>query len=105
VTPERRAVRTDTAAALRTAGLRDQVHQVDAVAFYYPDRGYFERSAGRDRELHHNDVHGPYETPGGLLGIVDIRRQLREHGWRVTDPELPDDWMPTVRRQVAGRDP
>lgn len=50
------------------------------------------RTAARDRELHHNDVHGPYDTPAGLLGIVDMRGQMRERGWRVADPELPDDW-------------
>jgi len=96
---ERKAVRTGTAAALRLAGLRDEVHPHDAMAFIYPDRAYFERSAARDRELLRNDVHGPYETPEGLLGIVDIRPQLRERGLRATDPELPDDWTPPrVRR-------
>lgn len=93
---EPRAERTDTAAALRLAGLRGQIHPVDAVAFIYPGRAYFEASAGRDRELHHNDVHGPYETPAGLLGIVDIRPQLREQGLVPADPARPDDWRPAT---------
>jgi hypothetical protein len=96
---EHKAIRTDTAAALRAAGLRDKIHPLDAFAFTYPDRAYFEASAKRDREIHRNDVHGPFETAGGLLGIVDIRPQEREHGWMVTDPALPDDYAPaTVRR-------
>jgi hypothetical protein len=99
--PELRAERTDTAAALRLAGKRDEIHPLDAVAFLYPDRAYFEASAGRDREIHHNDVHGPYVTDAGLLGIVDIRPQLREQGLRVTDPALPDDWSPaTIARDT-----
>lgn len=100
---EIRAERTNTAAALRTAGLRAEIHPVDAVAFIYPDRAYFERSAQRDRELHHNEVHGPFETEDGLLGIVDIRPQLRDRDLRVTDPSLPDDWSPgTIARVKEG---
>lgn len=95
--PQLRAQRTDTAAALRLAGKRDEIHPLDAVAFLYPDRAYFEASAKRDREIHHNDVIGPFIAGDGLLGIVDIRRQVREHGWRVTDPALPDDWSPAAR--------
>ena len=99
-TPQLRAERADTAAALRLAGLRTQIHPYDAVAFFYPDRAYFEASAERDRQIHHNDVHGPFIAGDGLLGIVDIRRQLREHGYKVTDPALPDDWSPVT----IGRD-
>jgi hypothetical protein len=94
MTDEHRAVRTDTAAALRRAGLRGEIHPLDAVAFIYPDREYFEASAKRDREEHHNDVHGPFETEDGLLGIVDIRPQFREMGYAITSPALPDDHMP-----------
>lgn len=94
-----RAQRTDTATALRTAGLRGEIHPLDAVAFIYPDRDYFEASAKRDREMHRNDVHGPYETPDGLLGIVDIRRQVRESGLLATDPAMPDDYAPARSRR------
>lgn len=84
--------RTDTAAALRLVGLRDTIHPDDAIAFIYPDREYFEASASRGREIHHNLVHGPYETPEGLMAIVDMTPQLREmSGIAVTDPALPDD--------------
>jgi hypothetical protein len=79
-----------TAAALRLAGKRDEIHPNDAVALIYPSREYFEASARRDREIHHNDVIGPLVTEMGLLGIVDLRRQMRESGWQVTDPSLPD---------------
>lgn len=97
---EHRAVRTDTAAALRRAGLRDEIHPLDAVAFIYPDREYFEASAKRDRENHHNDVHGPFETEDGLLGIVDMRPQLRQQGVACTHPRLPDDYAPAKARRV-----
>lgn len=88
------AVRTDTATALRRAGLRDQIHPLDAVAFIYPNRKYFEVSAKRDREEHGNEVTGPIETEDGLLGIVDIRPQFREMGIMITPPSLPDDYAP-----------
>lgn len=78
------------AAALRLAGKRAEIHPNDVVALIYPSREYFEASAARDRENHHNDVIGPLVTEMGLLGIVDMRRQLRESGWQVTDPSLPD---------------
>jgi hypothetical protein len=86
--------RTDTAAALRLAGKRDEIHPDDAFALIYPDRAYFEASAKRDREIHHNDVIGPLETPDGLIGIVDMRWQMREMGCPPTDPSLPDDRGP-----------
>lgn len=86
-----KAERTDTAAALRLAGLREKIHPRDAVAFIYPGRAYFDASARRDREIHRNDVHGPFETADGLLGIVDIRPAVREAGILATDPAMPDD--------------
>jgi hypothetical protein len=99
MTAELKAQRTDTAAALRTAGLREEIHPIDAVAFIYPGRAYFDRSAARDREIHGNDVHGPFETEAGLLGIVDMRPQLREHGILVTDPTMPDGCTPATGRR------
>jgi hypothetical protein len=95
-------VRTDTAQALRDHGLRDQIHPDDAVAFIYPSREVFEASAKRDREIHGNDVHGPFETEAGLVGIVDMRPQFRGTGVTATDPGLPDiitEW----RRGIGDR--
>ena len=86
-----RAPQVNTAAALRLAGKRAEIHPHDAIAFTYPDRAYFEASAQRDREIYHNDVIGPLVTDAGLIGIVDMRRQLREMGGNATDPVLPDD--------------
>lgn len=94
----------NTGDALRLAGLRHELHPHDAVAFIYPTREYFDASADRDRRKHGNDVHGPYDTAQGLLGIVDIRRQMREwqqelrsrhpdspaSGDGTTNPALPD---------------
>ena len=88
-----RAVRTDTAAALRLAGKRGEIHPDDAVAFIYPDRAYFDAAAQRDREIHHNEVIGPFDTPEGLMGIVDLRPQLALSGDRIADPALPDDYF------------
>lgn len=89
----RRAVRVDTARVLREhLDLRAVLHPYDAVAFCYPDRDYFERSAARDREVHGNDVHGPWEADGGLIAVVDMRPQLRRLGKEPTDPVLPDAW-------------
>lgn len=89
--------RADTAAALRLAGKRGEIHPVDAIAFIYPDAAYFEASAKRDREIHGNEVSGPFETAEGLTGVVSMVPQLRANGWRVTDPSLPDDWTPPAK--------
>jgi hypothetical protein len=91
-----------TGAALRVAGKRAEIHPHDAVAFIYPDRAYFEASAQRDREIHHNDVIGPLVTDAGLIGIVDMRRQLREMGASATDPAFPDDAPDSWRRRNGG---
>lgn len=90
----RGTVLRDTAAVLRQYGLRDQIHPRDAVAIVYPDREYFEQSAKADREVHGNDVHGPWETDAGLVAIVDMRPQMRAQDWAVTPPDLADDWTP-----------
>lgn len=81
----------DSARVLRAVGLRDQIHPQDAVCFTFPDRATFEASAKRDREIHGNDVHGPYETEGGVIGVVDMRPQLRRIGGLPADPAEPDD--------------
>jgi len=69
--------RLDSARVLRHLGLRDQIHPLDAFVYAFPDREAYEESAKRDRELYGNDVLGPYETEAGVVGIVDIRPQLR----------------------------
>ena len=84
------ARRLDSAAVLRSLGLRDQIHPDDAWAFAYPDRESCEASAKRDREIYGNDVLGPYETEAGFVSVVDIRPQLLKQVGRVTDPSLPD---------------
>jgi hypothetical protein len=84
----------DSARVLRALGLRDQIHPRDAACFAYPSAQVFEESAKRDREIHGNDVLGPFETEGGLVGVVDIRPQLRSHGVPVTDPAGPDGAYP-----------
>jgi hypothetical protein len=93
--------RTDTAAALRLAGRRDEIHPADAMAFTYPDREYFEASAKRDRENNGNEVIGPFETDEGLIGIVSMQPQMRARGWEVTDPALPDDYGPGAVKSRA----
>lgn len=67
-------LRDDVPAALALAGLDGQVAVNDAFAAIYPDRAYFDVSSARDRELG-NTVHGPYDVPGGLLGVVDVSPQ------------------------------
>lgn len=99
-----KARRLDSAQVLREHGLRDKIHPVDAFAFEYPDRAYFDESAARDRENNGNDVHGPWETETGAVGIVDIRPQLASAGIAGTDPALPDDYMPAGRGKPAQDD-
>lgn len=100
--PSPGARRLDSATVLRCLGLRGQIHPVDALAWQFPDRESFEASAARDREVHGNDVLGPYETDAGVIGITDIRPQLRKQGCPVTSPELPDyrhgDLIPAARQ-------
>lgn len=95
----------DTARVLRWLGLRGELHPRDAVAFSYPDREVFEASAQRDREVHGNDVHGPYETETGPVAVVDLRPQLRTRGVPPTPPSLPDDAAPgsSGRREGAAQ--
>lgn len=100
-----RMVRHDrTGDVLRMAGLRDLLHPNDAVALIYPSLGYFAGSARRERQENNNDAYGPYPVDGALLGIVDMRPQLRTlelelkaahpesymPGDGTTDPALPD---------------
>lgn len=88
---------------LREVGLRDQIHPCDAFVFGYPSRAVFDESAARDRALG-NDVHGPYETRHGLVGVIDVRPQLRANNLPVTDPALPDDYLPPARMEKRCRD-
>lgn len=90
----------NSARVLREVGLRDQIHPCDAWCFAYPSRAVFDASAERDRALG-NTVHGPYDTADGLVGVIDIRPQLRAHmfaagqvGDPATDPARPDDYLP-----------
>jgi len=91
----------DSARALRHLGLRDQIHPYDAFVFAFPDREAFEASAKRDREINGHDVLGPYETEAGVVGICDIRPQLRAHGLAAIDPALPDDVYSPVFQRLA----
>jgi hypothetical protein len=93
--------RVDTAAALRLAGRRGDIHPHDAIAFIYPDRAYFEESAGRDREIHGNEVIGPMMTECGLIAVVSIVPQMRREGYPATDPALPDNWEPARKKRAS----
>jgi hypothetical protein len=80
----------DTARVIRHLGLRDRVHPHDAVAFSYPAMDVYEASAKRDREIHGNEVFGPYETEAGIVAVVSLRPQLLRQGHPVADPAEPD---------------
>lgn len=93
----------DTAAALRAAGLRDTLHPNDAVAYLYAaaDRETLEQSAEANREKYGHTVHGPYETPDGLVSVVDFRAQIEASGLVATDPADPDDTPLSPRPRTA----
>lgn len=76
--------RVDTAAALRLAGLRGEVHPQDAIAFTYPSDEAAEAfaTANRDAGLSVTRV----STEAGPVNVIDLRSALSH----VTNPTEPD---------------
>jgi hypothetical protein len=91
----------DTAAALRLIGKRDQVHPRDAAAFAYRDRAAADAYAASNAE--HNGIPSLGTAVKGdeIIGVLDLRGTLAEHGAEPTDPRLPDDWKPSRSKQEA----
>lgn len=85
---------------LRRQGLRDTVHPYDCIGFRYPTAGAARAYAEVNRAEHQHVVHGPYETTGGIVAVLDLRPSLHSFNadWESTDPALPDDWTPEVNR-------
>lgn len=84
---------TDTAAALRLIGKRDQVHPRDAMAYTYRDQAAADAYAASNAE--HNDIPslGTAAIDGAVVGVLDLRPLLT--ATEATDPRRPDDWQAT----------
>lgn len=80
----------DPGLALRTAGLRADVHPRDVFASCYRDAVAAEAFAAANREHYGHPTLAVMTVEGGILGIVDLRPSLREVGVDLTDPALPD---------------
>lgn len=85
---------------LRRQGLRDRLHPYDCCAFRYPSLEAAQAFADLNRASHGHDVHGPYETTGGIVSLLDLTTSMRavDAQWEPTDPALPDDWAPGAHR-------
>lgn len=84
----------DTAAALRLAGARSQVHPADALAFTYRDLAAARAYAQANLDGHGIPSLGIAVTESGTaIGVLDLRAPFARHdGWTPADPAWPDTW-------------
>jgi len=83
--------RAATAAALRLAGKRDEVHPNDAVACAYRDRTAAEawRASGAENG---QPTLGITELDGQVVALIDLRPQWAADCRVPVPPSLADDW-------------
>lgn len=80
----------DKALALRTAGLRADVHPRDVSAAVHSSMEAAEAAVAANRQHYDHPNLALMPVDGGVLTIVDLRPSLRERGFDPTDPSLPD---------------
>src|SRR5215472_5091125 len=62
------------ATVLRAAGIRDEIHPNDCIAYVYKSRAEFRDWASTNNKYHGNHSYGPFVLEGlGLDGVVDYR--------------------------------
>ena len=82
-------------AALLLLGRRDQVHPRDVIASLYRDQAAADAWAASNWDHFRHPTLGTALVEGaGVVGVLDLRPMLMEHGCESTDPARPDGWVP-----------